>query len=165
MTGIKVEELSLEDEQNCMLVIASSILLHTRLLQTAMNALADGGCILAREKVDTENVVSNGFRLETVFEKTLKDEKLLLLRKGVMVESPVVIHVTGHNYDWLPEVQTAISSSSKHHIILVTQGEPHSGILGLVNCIRREPGSDYVRIMFMGWSSLGVIRGGIVSWE
>jgi fatty acid synthase len=62
------------------------------------------------------------------------------------VENPVVIHVTGHNYDWLPEVQTAISSSSKRHIILVAQGEPLSGIVGLVNCIRKEPGSDYVRL-------------------
>jgi hypothetical protein len=46
-----------------------------------VNALADGACILAREEVDTESVLSNGFRLETVFEKTLKVEKLLLLRK------------------------------------------------------------------------------------
>jgi hypothetical protein len=83
MTGIKVEEHELQDEQNCTLVIASNILLHTELLQTAVNALADGACILAREKVVTESVVSNGFRLETVFEKTLKNEKLLLLRKVV----------------------------------------------------------------------------------
>jgi fatty acid synthase len=62
------------------------------------------------------------------------------------VKYPVVIHVTGHNYDWLPEVQAAISSSSKRHIILVAQGEPLSGIVGLINCIRREPGSDYVRL-------------------
>jgi hypothetical protein len=81
MTGIKVEEHELWDEQNCTLVIASNILLHTELLQTAVNSLADGACILAREKVGTESVVSNGLRLETVFEKTLKDEKLLLLRK------------------------------------------------------------------------------------
>jgi fatty acid synthase len=58
----------------------------------------------------------------------------------------VVIHVTGHNYGWLPEVQAAISSVSKRHIILVAQGEPLSGIVGLVNCIRSEPGSDYVRL-------------------
>jgi hypothetical protein len=81
MTGIKIEEHGLEGEQNCALVIASNILFHTELLQTAMNALADGACILAREKVDTESVFSNGFRLETIFQKTLKDEKLLLLRK------------------------------------------------------------------------------------
>jgi hypothetical protein len=81
MTGIKVEKHKLQDEQNCTLVIASNILHHTELLQTAVNALADGACILAREEVDTESVVCDGFRLETVFEKTLKNEKLLLLRK------------------------------------------------------------------------------------
>jgi fatty acid synthase len=64
----------------------------------------------------------------------------------VIVENPVVVHVTGRNYDWLPAVQTAISRSSKRHIILVAQGEPLSGIVGLVNCIRKEPGSDYVRL-------------------
>jgi hypothetical protein len=68
------------------------------------------------------------------------------LFQGVTVENPVVICVTGDNYDWLPEVQTAISSSSKRHVILVAQGEPLSGIVGLVNCIRKEPGSDYVRL-------------------
>jgi hypothetical protein len=81
MTGIKVGKHGLEDEHNCTLIIASNILLHTELLQTALNALADGACILAREKVDTESVFSNNFRLETVFQKSLKDEKLLLLRK------------------------------------------------------------------------------------
>jgi hypothetical protein len=58
------------------------------------------------------------------------------LLQGVTVETPEVIHVTGHNYDWLPEVQAAISSGSKHHIILVAQGEPLSGIVGLVSCIQ-----------------------------
>jgi hypothetical protein len=53
------------------------------LLQIAASSLAEGGCILAREKVDTKNVLSSGFRLNVVFEKTLKDEKFLLLRKVV----------------------------------------------------------------------------------
>jgi fatty acid synthase len=62
------------------------------------------------------------------------------------VKNPVVIHVTAHNYNWLPQVQTAISSNSKRHIILVAQGEPLSGIVGLVNCMRKEPGGDFVRL-------------------
>jgi hypothetical protein len=78
---VNVEDHSLEEEHSCTLVIASNILLQEELLQTAVKALADGACILAREKVGTESVLSNAFRLETVFEKTLQDEKLLLLRK------------------------------------------------------------------------------------
>jgi hypothetical protein len=62
------------------------------------------------------------------------------------MESPIVIPVTAQNYDWLPQVQTAISSNSKRHIILLAQQEPFSGIVGLVNCIRKEPGSDLVRL-------------------
>ena len=81
MTGLKVEEHELEEEDNCTMVIASNIVQHRELLQTAAHSLADGGCILAREKVDTHSVLSSGFRLNVVFEKTLKDEKLLLLRK------------------------------------------------------------------------------------
>jgi hypothetical protein len=81
MTGLEVEEHEVEEEQNCTMVIASNIVQHRELLQTVGRSLADGGCILAREKVDTKSVLSSGFRLNVVFEKTLKDEKLLLLRK------------------------------------------------------------------------------------
>ncbi len=83
ITGLDVEEHELEEEENCSMVIASDIVQHRELLQTAARSLADGGCILAREKVDTKNVLSSSFRLNIVFEKTLKDEKLLLLRKVI----------------------------------------------------------------------------------
>jgi hypothetical protein len=76
-----VEEHKLENERNCTLVIASNILLYREFLQTALSALADGACILTREKPETNSLFIYGFRLEIVFEKTLKDEKLLLLRK------------------------------------------------------------------------------------
>ena len=84
ITGIEVEEHELEEEENCTMVIASNIVQHRELLQSAARSLADGGCILAREKVDTSSVLSSGFRLNVVFEKTLKDEKLLLLRKVIV---------------------------------------------------------------------------------
>jgi hypothetical protein len=68
------------------------------------------------------------------------------LFQGLVVENPVVINVTAQNYDWLPEVQTAISNNSKHHIILVAQDELLNDIMGLMNCIRKEPGSGFVRL-------------------
>jgi hypothetical protein len=68
------------------------------------------------------------------------------LLQAAAVEQPAVIHVTGQNYRWLPEVQNAITSNTQHHIVLVAQGEPLCGILGLVNCICRERGSELVRL-------------------
>jgi fatty acid synthase len=61
------------------------------------------------------------------------------------VNNPVVIHVSAQNYDWLLQIQAIIGSNSKHRIILVAQNEPLNGILGLVNCIRKEPGGEPVR--------------------
>ena len=84
MTGFKVEDHELEEQENCTIVIASNIVQHREMLQTAAHSLADGGCILAREKVDTNSVLSSGFKLNVVFEKTLQDEKLLLLRKVIL---------------------------------------------------------------------------------
>ena len=68
------------------------------------------------------------------------------LLQAAAVEQLTVIHVTGQNYRWLPEVQNAITSNTQRHIVLVAQGEPLCGIVGLVNCIRREQGSDLIRL-------------------
>jgi len=84
ITRLEVKDHELEEEKNCTMVIASNIVQHRELLQTAACSLADGGCILAREKVETNSMLSSGFRLNVVFEKTLKDEKLLLLRKVIV---------------------------------------------------------------------------------
>jgi len=92
ITGIEVEEHELEEDENCTMIIASNIMQHRELLQTAAHSLADGGCILAREKVDTNSVLSSGFRLNVVFEKTLQDEKLLLLRKVIVTFSSSILN-------------------------------------------------------------------------
>ena len=91
MTGIEVEDHELEEEENCTMVIVSNIVEHRELLQTAARSLADGGCILAREKVDANSMLSSGFMLNVVFEKTLQDEKLLLLRKVIVTHSRFIL--------------------------------------------------------------------------
>ena len=80
-TGIKVEDRKLVEEESCTLIVASNVLLHPELLQTAISILAEGACILAREKPSTKRMGNRCVGFETVFEKTLENEKFLLLRK------------------------------------------------------------------------------------
>jgi hypothetical protein len=94
MAGLEIEEHELEEEEKCTMIIASNIVQHRELLQTAARSLADGGCILAHEKVDTYNVLNSGFRLNVVFEKTLKHEKLLLLRKVTVTINRFIQNIT-----------------------------------------------------------------------
>ena len=68
------------------------------------------------------------------------------------MDDPTVIHVSAQNCDWLPQVQAVIGKSSEHRIILVAQGDPLNGILGLVNCIRKEPGGESIRSGFITFS-------------
>jgi hypothetical protein len=56
--------------------MASNIVHYSELLHIAVN----GACLLANEKPETKSIFTD-FRLEIVFEKSLTEEKLLLLRK------------------------------------------------------------------------------------
>ena len=80
------------------------------------------------------------------------------LLQAVAVEHPAVIHVTGQNYRWLPEVQNAIISNAQQPIVLVAEGEPLSGIVGLVNCIRREQGSDFIRLQLCCFNNFMAVK-------
>lgn len=51
----------------------------------------------------------------------------------------VHIKMDDEEYQWIDEIKQI---SSENKICLVSQGEPTNGILGFVNCLRREPGID-----------------------
>nr|QCW07581.1 fatty acid synthase 1 [Blattella germanica] len=146
--GYKINDSKLSGEQNCILVIASSLSKDSELLNASLNALCDGGFILAREKDLYESSFAR-FSLEIVFEKTFDNEKLVLLKKRTVLDNPIIIDVTSVNYDWLPKIQTVVANSSKQNIYLIAQKDPLNGILGLVNCIRKEPGGENVRCVFI----------------
>jgi hypothetical protein len=73
---MRVDDHKLEEEYNCTLIMASNIVHYSELLHIAVN----GACLLANEKPETKSTFTD-FRLEIVFEKSLTEEKLLLLRK------------------------------------------------------------------------------------
>ena len=78
----------------------------------------------------------------------------VLLRKQVEKpsSSQAVINVTSQNYKWVEEVKTALkeyqSKAEGENIWLVSQEGLASGILGLVTCLRQEPGGDKIRCLF-----------------
>lgn len=42
------------------------------------------------------------------------------------------------DFEWLPKLQEGLNQDGA--VIAYAQGEPLSGLLGLVACVRREPG-------------------------
>lgn len=50
-------------------------------------------------------------------------------------------------FEWISPLQEAFKN--KEDLLLLAHNDPTSGILGLVNCIRREPSGDKTRCVFL----------------
>lgn len=115
-----------------------------------MSVLTEHGFILSREshKFDVFKNLNNKLSVFTVHQ-TL-DETLVLLRRQPLVRKSQYIKVNDtQDFRWLPEVQNSITKEKNQDLVLYTENEYKSGILGLVNCLRREPQSKNVRCLFM----------------
>jgi len=61
---------------------------------------------------------------------------------------PIVVKISNTDFSWLPVLQKLLKAddaSVSQKIVLVSEKDPTNGIVGLLNCIRKEPGGDRVR--------------------
>ena len=78
----------------------------------------------------------------------------LLLRKTIEkpLSSQTVIPVSNSNFKWVEDLKAAVaeyqSKAEGENIWLVGQDGPVSGLLGLVTCLRQEPGGKKIRAIF-----------------
>jgi fatty acid synthase, animal type len=52
-------------------------------------------------------------------------------------------------YQWIEKVKAALNRAECQRVWLISEKSPSSGIVGLVNCMRREIGGDKIRCIFM----------------
>ncbi|XP_045466442.1 fatty acid synthase-like [Harmonia axyridis] len=148
LQNITVEEKQLVSETDCHLIVATKILRRPLVLQQAFGALKDKGFILSREESDFDisKLPKEDLALFDVL--TVHDvgsEKFVYFRKSIKPREHKSINVSQRDeeFSWLTILQSSMKSDSE--VILYAQNEDLSGILGLFNCIRREPGGMNVR--------------------
>jgi fatty acid synthase len=58
-----------------------------------------------------------------------------------------VIQVTDKHFNWVESLKSALKQSETEgkKVMLVCQGDPLCGVVGLMNCIKQEPGGSNVR--------------------
>lgn len=61
--------------------------------------------------------------------------------------SPTIINITEKNFNWVDTLKEALKQSEAEgkHVLLVGQGEETLGLVGMMNCIKQEPGGNNVR--------------------
>ena len=93
--------------------------------------------------------------LEIVYERSDLLSAIFLLRKRSMgvLDSQTILHVEDLNCSWVEELKQqlkAIQSKPKgDNLWIVATSAAVSGLIGLVNCLRREEGGDRIRYWAM----------------
>lgn len=140
--------------QNCHLVVGADVLSsssYTQLISNMVDSLKPGGFILLKEGtiVGDDVIKKSGLELAA---RQLADGKLyLLLRKPAELPAPLVIQVTDKHFNWVEGLKSALKQSETEgkKVVLVCQDDPLCGVVGLMNCIKQEPGGSNVRCMFL----------------
>ncbi|GBM73168.1 hypothetical protein AVEN_165079-1 [Araneus ventricosus] len=147
---------------------------HRQILGNVLATLKDNGFVLLLQRtclVPAEIILSAvgetvlPIHTESDLEKTFKDLKLQVICKKsdslastmyLLRKSPdipyedIVIPVIEDKYEkWVDELSEKITiasmSSDPKRIWLVSEASNNSGIIGLVNCLRQEPGGSSIR--------------------
>lgn len=156
---IHVEDGKLSTQSNCTFVIASNCSQRTEFVTGALESLRDpGGYIVSRESIDfnvsqIKSFVSQGLQVVSII--PTESEKIVLLQRAAKkkpVGSETVIDIShdpyaDDNYGWVEGLKAALKDSSS--VIVLSQNNLYSGVIGLVNCIRKEPDGNKVVCVFV----------------
>ncbi|XP_063924636.1 fatty acid synthase-like [Zophobas morio] len=144
--GIKYETITLTPESNILLYIGSKILQQSITLKQFFVPLSENGFVLTLEEISfrPEKCIDG---VEILTDYSTPNERIILFRKKVTTVKPKCIEVSSTNFEWLPELQNSLSQ--RNNVITYATNQQPEGILGLINCIRREKDGNLVKCFFM----------------
>lgn len=146
---IHVEDGHLHAVKNCAFVIAYQCLSNLKFVEKSLASLNDNGYLVSREHLDLDSssiIAPPGVQLVAVVQN--EEENLVVFQKikKKIQEIPVVIFVDGRESNWLEKLQASIKEAP---VIVVSEKDSYTGIIGLVNCIRKEPNGNRVTCVFI----------------
>ena len=119
-------------------------------LERLLPFLGEGGYLLTREKCDIIDYKKRlqQYELNVILEKRTEKEIIVLLKKKVLIKKRTVVYISNDNFNWLENLKSLVSDKKfdkNSRIIIVGEGDFECGLLGFVNCLRKEPGGEFVR--------------------
>jgi len=123
-----------------------------KFVETLEASVKDGGFVLLM--VPAGQTVATVPKFNTVAKKMTKEQDYYLFRKinEATNKAHVVIPIDNQKFDWVEKVKEGMTLASTDpeapKMYLFSQNNPQSGILGLVNCLKQEPGGHVIRAIF-----------------
>ncbi|XP_047538559.1 fatty acid synthase-like [Vanessa atalanta] len=137
------ENKKLIGENNILLLIGANLLHRPEVLKDGLATLRKGGFIMSREKNSINpNDFSDKYDIITIQDTGV--EYIILFRKRVPIKSAKFANIVSadQTYAWVDKVKEELETGQK--LVLYSQNEPLNGLLGLINCLRKEPGGEIV---------------------
>lgn len=118
------------------------------MLQQGLGTLRDKCFILSREK-DRPDVKEYSDKFDIITIQDTGSEYLVMFRKRVGAKPAKFVKIVSsdESFSWIEKVKEEIKGGQK--VVLYCQNEHINGLLGLVNCLRREPGGEIVYGLFI----------------
>ncbi|XP_071581800.1 fatty acid synthase-like [Temnothorax nylanderi] len=148
----------LSKDENCLMVLGFDILTKNskKLYKQLLSLLMPQGFLLTLEEYDAvyDYACLKTYELDIILEKQINDKKLLLLRKTRNIaRNQRIVHVNNYEFSWVDEVKSIMNvqyeTSVDTEIILVSEEDFECGLLGFINCLRKEPGGEIIRGVFI----------------
>ncbi|CAH0393331.1 unnamed protein product [Bemisia tabaci] len=137
--------------QNYHLIVATNYLRNPQAVANLLASVRQGGFILLEEynQVNEISVKKTGLEIISMI-RTCKTT-YVLLRALAEINSPIVVRITEENFSWVNDLKTAMvqAEKEKNEVLLLVQGEPLNGVIGMANCIKEEYGDVKVRSVFV----------------
>lgn len=151
LPGVHIEDGKLSSLTNCTFIIASKWTNNLTFVETSIGCLKEKGYLISRESLSTDFaqlIVPPSCKLVCAIPT---DNELLVMfqyEKRKIFGVPTIVKISSQDieYSWIEEIKTAVASGP---VTLVAEKESYSGILGLVNCLRREPIGQLITCVFI----------------
>ncbi|XP_044740687.1 fatty acid synthase-like [Chrysoperla carnea] len=144
----RVSDKPLESESKADYVVTYDLVNKSDKLQVIGKVLKDiNSFVISRENPKMKPNCISGY--DILCELFIENEKLLMLRKQKLnIIKPVIIKITNNiEFSWIEKLQETIKS--KLPTILYSQNEPISGLIGLINCLRKEYLNNSIQAVFI----------------
>lgn len=120
-----------------------------QVLEEALKCLSQNGFLISRESKNFSESKANTKDVEILTIHSVPTETLILLKRKQPTSETMFIDMShsSKEYDWLNPLQTAIANGKS--VTLYAEQDPLNGIMGFVNCLRKEPGGENIKCIFV----------------
>jgi len=133
-------------------IIRSDCLNDREFLEQAPTLFSENGFIISRESNEKKQIptlsIPNGYQIVAVV--PMENETIVLLNYVKVLQTKttktIKIDSQDENYSWIKELQLAVKIGP---VIAYAENDKFSGIIGLVNCIRKEPNGHNLKCVFI----------------